>query len=127
MSQLNKRSVIGFVLKSNRFETFLRFWMAGSVLGSAALQNIFSRDMASSRICLRVLVLDSRLFTHPYSRTCTQKSGSSRCSSIVVVIVVLGSTDSHQLLALSLVALQQQWAQAGVQSCLHALDKVATL
>lgn len=39
--------------------------MAGSVLGSAALQNIFSRDMASSRICLRVLVLDSRLFTHP--------------------------------------------------------------
>lgn len=39
--------------------------MAGSVLGSAALQNIFSRDMASSRICLRVLVLDNRLFTHP--------------------------------------------------------------
>lgn len=50
---------------NNVSPTFFRFWMDGSVLGRAALQNILSRDMASSRICLRVLVLASRLLTHP--------------------------------------------------------------
>lgn len=42
-------------------------------------------------------------------------------------MALLGSPDPHQLLAPSLVALQQQRAQAGVQGRLHALDKVATL
>lgn len=101
--------------------------MAGSVLGSAALQNIFSRDVASSRICLRVLVLDSRLFTQPWSRTCTQKSQVHLAAAVAVIALLGASSDPHQLLALSLAALQQQRAQAGVQSRLHALDQVPTL
>lgn len=54
-------------------------------------------------------------------------TGARFIIAVVVVIAVLGSPDPHQLLALSLVALQQQRAQAGVQSRLHALDQVPTL
>lgn len=96
--------------------------LVSSELGSAALQNTWSRESASSRICLRVLVSASSLLTEPEPEGWNTQNTSCSWSA----------AQDHPTCGMfwfwtHLMKAELLWGAQGIKSHLHLAEKSAAL